>query len=233
MVVTMEKNIIIITGGASGLGLELVKQSLARGYFVCNLARNPEKMSALDAAFTEDYKGFVGDVSDENFVTTAINEISSLGNIKCLINCAEKGCFKKPTEYSADDVDASLAGLKGMVLCSAKTLRVKNEQDLKIVNVMSSAALKGNKNESLYCAVKWGERGYTESLKTEYKGTSVKVVGVYPGGMNTGFWNESRDYISEEKSNTFMNPADVAKVILDNILGCGDLNIADIVIERK
>lgn len=229
----MEKEIIIITGGASGLGLELVKQSLARGYFVCNIARNPEKMSALDATFVENYKGFVGDVSDDSFIANAINEINSLGNIKYLINCAEKGCFKKPTEYTAGDIDTSLAGLKGMVLCSAEALKAKNEQDLKIVNVMSSAALKGNKNESLYCAAKWGERGYTESLKAEYKCTSVKIVGVYPGGMNTGFWNESRDYVSEEKSDTFMNPVDVAKVILDNILNHNDLNVADIVIERK
>lgn len=39
----VEKNIIIITGGTSGLGLELVKQSIDRGLYVCNLARNKEK----------------------------------------------------------------------------------------------------------------------------------------------------------------------------------------------
>jgi short-subunit dehydrogenase len=97
---------------------------------------------------------------------------------------------------------------------------------------MSSAALKGNKNETVYCATKWGERGYTESLKAEYKGTSVKVIGVYPGGMNTNFWKDSRDYVSVEKSDTFMNPTDVAKVIMDNI-SYDSLNIADIMIERK
>lgn len=43
-----------------------------------------------------------------------------------------------------------------MILCSAETLKANNEQNLKIVNIMSSAALKGNKNESLYCEAKWG-----------------------------------------------------------------------------
>lgn len=33
----MENKIIIITGGASGLGLELVKQSIEKGLFVCNI----------------------------------------------------------------------------------------------------------------------------------------------------------------------------------------------------
>ena len=45
---------------------------------------------------------------------------------------------------------------------------------------MSSAALRGNKQESVYCATKWAERGYTESLKACYTGTKVQIYGVYP-----------------------------------------------------
>ena len=119
-----------------------------------------------------------------------------------------------------------------MIICTKETLKVKEEKDLKIVNIMSTAALKGNKNETVYCATKWGEKGFTERLKMEYKGTSVKVIGVYPGGMNTNFWNDNRDYVSIEKANTFMNPVDVAKVILDNI-SYNTLKVSDITIERN
>ena len=227
------RDIIIITGGTSGLGLELVKQSIKKELFVCNLARNKEKMQELDNLFNNNYRGFVGDITDSQFVKNSINEISTLGNIVYLINCAEKACFKLPTEYNSQDIDMSLSGLKGMILCSTETLKVKNEQNLKIVNIMSSAALKGNKQEALYCATKWGERGYTESLKAAYKGTTVKVIGVYPGGMNTEFWKENREYVSEQKSNSFMNPKDVAEVILDNIINYKNLNVADIIIERN
>lgn len=229
----MKNDILIITGGCSGLGLEIVKQAMERNLFVCNLARNKEKMQELDFMFKDNYKGFVGDITDNNFVSNAIKEISELGNIVYLINCAEKACFKLPTEYNNEDIETSLDGLKGMILCSTETLKVKNEENLKIVNIMSSAALKGNKQEAVYCAAKWGERGYTESLKVAYKGTSVKIVGVYPGGMDTEFWEENRNYVSEEKSNTFMNPKDVATVILDNILTYNSLNVADIIIERN
>ena len=229
----MGKNIIIITGGTSGLGLELVKQCIDRRLYVCNLARNKEKMKELSISFNENYKGFIGDVSDEEFVTNSIKEISKLGNIKYLINNAEKACFKSPSQYTKSDIDLSLTGLKGMILCSTETLKAKNESDVKIINVMSSAALKGNKQEALYCATKWGERGYTESLKVAYKGTSVKIIGVYPGGMNTEFWNDSRDYVAEEKSSSFMNPKDVAKVILDNVMNYDNLNVADVIIERN
>ena len=98
---------------------------------------------------------------------------------------------------------------------------------------MSSAALRGNKQESVYCATKWGERGYTESLKVAYKGTSVKVIGVYPGGINTDFYKNSRDYISEEKQSTFMDPKDVANVIINNVFNDINLTIGDLIIERN
>ena len=108
--------IMIITGGTSGLGKELLKEAINRGFFVCNLARNKEKMNVLETEFTENYKGYVGDVIDAEFVRSSINEISKLGDIYCLINCAEKACFKKATEYESSDIEMSLMGLKGMII---------------------------------------------------------------------------------------------------------------------
>lgn len=229
----MYKDILIITGGSSGLGLEIIKQAIERNLFVCNIARNEQKMKEFDIMFRDNYKGFVGDITDEAFINKAINEIATLGNIKYLVNNAQKACFKALLDYNSKDIEISLAGLKGMILCTKETLKIKNEQNLMVINIMSSAALKGNKQEALYCATKWGERGFTESLKATYKGTSVKVIGVYPGGMNTAFWENSRDYVSMDKSNTFMNPADVAAVILDNILNYKNLTVSDIIIERN
>jgi len=59
----------------------------------------------------------------------------------------------------------------------------------------------------------------------------VKISAIFPGGMNTGFWNDSRDYISAEKSDTFMNPADVAQQIMDHVLS--DNWAEDLTIQRK
>lgn len=226
-------DIIIITGGASGLGFELIKQSLEKGLIVCNIDKNTEKMSKLANDFKENYKGFCGDISDEKFITNTINEIKNMGNIKVLINNAGEPSFKIPTEYTKEDIEKCFKGLQGMIIVSTQVLRAKEEKDVKIVNIMSSAALRGNKQESVYCATKWGERGYTESLKVAYKGTSVKVIGVYPGGINTNFYKDSRDYVSEEKQNTFMDPTEVANTIMENIFSTNNLTVADIIIERN
>jgi len=228
----MKKNIMIVTGGSAGLGLELVKEGLKRGYFVCNLGRNPEKMAALDAEFADmDYKGFVGDAADEIFVQAAVEEASAMGKITHLFNNAQKSCFKAPTEFSAADIEESFDGMRAMLQCTKHVLLATEECDTHLVNIMSTAALKGKKQESLYCAVKWGARGYTEALKATYADTSVKVSAIFPGGMNTGFWNEARDYISTEKSETFMNPAEVAQQIMDHVLS--ENWAEDLTIQRK
>lgn len=216
-----------------GLGLELVKQFIEKDYFVCNIDKDSNKMQTLDTLYKKNYKGFIGEISDDLFVKTVINEISTFGNIKVLINNAGEPSFKLPAKYEKRDIDKCFKGLQGMILFSTETLKVKGEKDLKIVNIMSSAALRGNKQEAVYCATKWGERGYTESLKVAYKGSSVKVIGVYPGGINTEFYKNSRDYVSEEKQSTFMKPSDVAKTIIDNITNEANLTVADIIIERN
>lgn len=229
----MSKEIVIITGGANGLGLELVKQFIEKGYFVCNIDRDFERMQILDNTYKDNYKGFIGDISDSLFVKDTINQISDLGDIKILINNAGEPSFKLPTKYEKEDIDKCFKGLQGMILFSTETLKAKEEKDLKIVNIMSSAALRGNKQESVYCATKWGERGYTESLKVCYKGTNVKIIGVYPGGINTDFYKNSRDYVSKDKQDTFMKPSDVAKTIIENVTNDTNLTVADIIIERN
>lgn len=190
-------------------------------------------MKFLEEKYNDNYCGYIGDVSDESFVKDTFRKIAKLGDVKVLINNAGEPSFKVPTKYTKNDVDTCLKGLYGMILCSAETLKLKEEEDLKIVNIMSSAALRGNKQEAVYCATKWGEKGYTESLKAAYKGTNVKVIGVYPGGMNTDFYKNSRDYVSIEKQHTFMDSADVARVILSNVLSDVNLTVADIIIERN
>lgn len=230
----MDKRIAIVTGSALGLGYELARQLTDEGWFVCGVDFDRKRQEELAASFGPDsYRALVGDVSDESFVKAAVAEAAAIGHIDLLINNAGQPSFKVPTGYEAADIDKCLKGLKGMILFSVETLKADGEHDLKIANVMSTAATRGNPNESVYCATKWGERGYTQSLKAAYKGSSVKVVGVYPGGIDTAFYRDSHDYVSEEKQHTFMSPADCARVILFNLVNDANLTVSDILIERN
>ena len=234
MSTTAGKKIAIVTGSALGLGYELARQLIDRGWFVAGIDFNAQRQAELSQSFGKDeYRAFVGDVSDESFVKNSIAAIRQNGHIDLLINNAGQPSFKVPTAYEGADVDKCLKGLKGMILWSVETLKADDEHDLKIANVMSTAATRGNANESVYCATKWGEKGYTNSLKAAYKGSSVKIVGVYPGGIDTDFYRDSHDYVSEDKQHTFMSPAELAEIILFNLVNDANLTVSDILIERN
>lgn len=224
--------IVIVSGGANGLGLELVKILHSKGYFVCNIDKDEKALKNMEINFLNNYKSFLGNVADENFIISTVNEITKLGNVFALINNAGTPVFKYPTEYTSQDVGLCFEGLKGMIYLSAKTLKVMEETGGKIINIMSSAALRGNKQESVYCATKWAERGYTESLKACYNGTKVQIYGIYPGGINTNFYKNSRDYVSIEKQSTFMSPKDLADVIYENVFNNKHLIVEDLIINR-
>lgn len=226
------KNIVIVSGGANGLGFELVNILHRKGYFVCNIDKDKQALNSMEKDFSINYKSFLGNIADEQFIISVINDISKLGNVVALFNNAGSPVFKFPTEYTSQDVELCFEGLKGMIYLSANTLKIMEKNGGKIINIMSSAALRGNKQESVYCATKWAERGYTESLKACYNGTKVQIYGVYPGGINTDFYKNSRDYVSKEKQLTFMPAKDLAEVIYENIFSDRKLIVEDLIINR-
>ena len=234
MPTTTGKKIAIVTGSALGLGYELASQLIANGWLVAGVDFNAERQAELAAQWPDDsYRAYVGDITDEAFVKESVADIATLGHIDLLINNAGQPSFKVPTAYEAADVDKCLKGLKGMILWTVETLKACGEQNVKIAQIMSTAATRGNANESVYCATKWGEKGYTKSLQAAYKGTSVKVVAVYPGFIDTAFYRDSRDYVSEAKQHTFMQPGPLAEVILFNLINEANLTVTDIEINRN
>ena len=234
MATTTGKNIAIVTGSALGLGYELASQLIDKGWLVAGIDFNAERQAELTVQWPADsYRAYIGDITDEAFVKESVADIASLGHIDLLINNAGQPSFKVPTAYEAADIDKCLKGLKGMILWTVETLQVCGERDVKIAQIMSTAATRGNANESVYCATKWGEKGYTKSLQAAYKGTSVKVVAIYPGGIDTAFYRDSRDYVSEAKQHTFMQPGPLAEVILFNLINEANLTVTDIEINRN
>ena len=162
MATTTGKNIAIVTGSALGLGYELASQLIDKGWLVAGIDFNAERQAELTAQWPADsYRAYIGDITDEAFVKESVADIASLGHIDLLINNAGQPSFKVPTAYEAADIDKCLKGLKGMILWTVETLKVCGERDVKIAQIMSTAATRGNANESVYCAPPSGARRAT------------------------------------------------------------------------
>jgi short-subunit dehydrogenase len=201
----------IVTGSSSGLGFQIAKQLRERGTAVVGVARRESA-------------GIAGDASKRETALRAINAAERLGTIDLLVNCAGVGIFGPAGSYDETSIASIISSnlIATINFCELLFPRFK-EHGGTIVNVLSTAALTGKANESVYCAAKWGARGYGEALKAEAKGSKARIIAVAPGGMNTPFWPDSRS--------KFMDPADVAATIIDAIER--PVDISEIVITRR
>jgi len=200
----------ILTGGTSGLGAAIASLLRERDVAVVTVSRRKTAQ-------------VVGDASHADTVQRAIEFAETLGEITLLINCAGVGGFGPTGTYDEEGVRGILDSnlVSTILFCDALFPRFARDGGT-IVNVLSTAALIAKPNESVYCAAKWGARGYTEVLKAEAKKTKARVISVAPGGMQTPFWESPRE--------GFMDPAEIAAIIVDAIER--KVNVNSIVIER-
>jgi short-subunit dehydrogenase len=232
------KKISIISGGGSGLGFEIAELFVKSGRNVMILGRNSEKLNEASARL----KIFAKNNLAESMVCNIGQEedIKKVGDylaknsfsVEYLFNNAGMGLFKRADTTTSAMIESVFeANVKGMILLTSEILRLTPEkEELTIVNIMSTSALSGRAEETIYCAAKWGARGYTEALRTELKGTKRNIIAVYPGGMRTDFWKipgQDRDI------SRFMDPAEVAMKIVNAVLVSDKMLVTDITINRK
>jgi short-subunit dehydrogenase len=228
----------IISGGSGGLGLSLATKLIKEGKNIVILGRNSEKL-ILAAEWLQTGLEYyrvtpvVCNIGNEKDIRKLGDFIKSQDmSVEYLFNNAGRGLFAKAERSTSRMVDDVFeANLKGMILLTSEILRITPEsEELTIVNIMSTSSLFGRVEETIYCAAKWGARGFTEALRAELKGTKRNIIAVYPGGMKTDFWKvpgQNRD-ISD-----FMEPAEVAEKIVNAVLVSDNLLITDITISRK
>jgi uncharacterized protein len=228
----------VISGGSGGLGFAIASRLLRDGRNIIILGRDSEKLiqaaewlqTGLDYYRVTPVTCNIGSQKD---VADLAGYIQSQDmQVEYLFNNAGRGLFAKASESTSEMVkDVFEANITGMILLTSEILKITPEDvELTIVNIMSTSALYGRAFESIYCAAKWGARGYTEALRTELKGTKRNIIAVYPGGMKTDFWKmegHNRD-VSQ-----FMEPEDVAGKIVDAVLAKDGITVTDITINRK
>ena len=233
----MEK-ISIISGGSSGLGLEIADLLVKSGKKVLILGRNSIKITEASSRLKKSAKGnlseaLICNIGNEEEVRKVGDYLTNNDlSVEYLFNNAGMGLFTKADTSTSAMIDTVFeANLKGMILLTSLILRLTSlENELTIVNIMSTSALFGRAEETIYCAAKWGAIGYTEALRTELKGTKRNIIAVYPGGMMTDFWKipgQNRDISS------FMDPAEVARKIIDAVIVTDKMFVTDITINRK
>lgn len=228
----MKNQVIVITGAGSGLGASLAKKYSEIGAHICLLGRTENKLKVIGRELPNNYSIHTVDISKLSDVKRVFDSITqTYGQIDLLFNNAGVGSFDLAEELSEEDIHNMIdTNLKGTIFCSQEVLKqMKKQNSGTIVNIVSTAGLIGKATESVYCASKFGVKGFTESLVVELTGTPISVFAAYMGGMNTDFWSGIFD---QDKTSKMMNPVDIAEIIMDNIKPRKNIAIPEIIIKN-
>lgn len=228
----------LITGGSSGLGYELAKKLIEKDKNVIIIGRNPDKLKTAAKKLektnnTAMVKAVQLDISNLSKVKEFFSDMTMKGiQIDFLYNNAGKGFFGSVENLTEDDISSVFnSNLIGLINMTSRAIgHMKNlDSRCRIINILSTAALSGKKNETIYNSAKWGAKGFLESVRDEVKGSNIEVLIFYPGGMNTSFWdniNSGYDFSS------FMKAEDVAEEVINASLN-NNILISDVVINRR
>lgn len=184
--VSMKGKKVLITAGASGLGLEMARVFIAAGseVFICDISQ--EMLAAAKAEYPQIHTA-VADVSNEASVAVLFEQVrASFGALDVLINNAG---IAGPTGYvetlNKADWDQTLAvNITGQFLCARLAIPLLKQSDAGVmINLSSAAGHLGFAGRAAYSASKWAVVGFTKSLAIELGKFGVRVNAILPGAV--------------------------------------------------
>lgn len=213
----------IVTGVSKGIGLELVKLLLGKGVIVAGWGRTRPELAHPNFHF------FTCDVSKEESVEGAFQlTVEKLGaDIRILVNNAGFGVAGETETFSSDDWKAMFdTNVHGIFYTTKRVIAaMKKADEGHIINVASIAGLNGVKNFAGYVGTKHAVRGISHSLYMELRDFGIKVSTIYPGSVQTNFFDDIEGMNAHEN---MMRPVDVATTIVQTLETHPNYFVADV-----
>lgn len=185
----------IVTGSSSGLGLEITKSLLFSGYTVFGGSRSG---TVIDHdKFYDVELDITSEESVEEFFET-LREYTD--KVHLVVNnagiCAMESVSHTTTESFELHLATNTIG-PFLLFRNLESLIIRGETH--IISVLSTAAHYGYPNVAAYTASKYGQLGLIESLKKEWKEHKVKFTNLFPGAIDTPFWDKIGTKLSRDK----------------------------------
>jgi uncharacterized oxidoreductase len=180
---------VLITGGASGIGLALAKRFVARGNTVIVCGRDQAKLDAAarDVPGLKTIRADASGTADrERLAETMRRDFPALS---VLVNNAgiqnQPPPIAEPQDWNALQSELTVNLSAPIHLSMLLAPHLMTRPDAAIINITSGLAYVPIARMPVYCATKAGLHSFTQSLRHQLKGTSVTVVELAPPAVNT------------------------------------------------
>jgi uncharacterized oxidoreductase len=185
----LKNSTILVTGGTSGIGLELVRQLSAQGATIIVTGRRQDALDDTKKRFPNIH-AFRSDVSDPNAIDRLFEAVTQqFPDLNIIVNNAGEMRLLDLRDGGADlgdltrEIDINLTGPIRMVHRFLPHLM--RQSSAAIVNVSSAIAFVPYSTAPVYSASKAGVHAYTLALRLQLEKTNVRVFELIPPGVNT------------------------------------------------
>ena len=208
---SLEGKVALVTGASRGVGAA-VARALAREGVSLGLASRsgvdldiPEAVAGpADVRRPEDLERIVGETVDR------------FGRLDIVVANAGVGAYgpfhELDPEHAEEIIDVNVKGTLYTVRAALPHLIAGGEGD--VITLASVAGLRGLPLESVYCASKFAQVGFTRALDHELRERGVRCTNVCPGGVATDFAMGRGRTPDMPELKTMMSPEDVAEVVV-------------------
>jgi 3-oxoacyl-[acyl-carrier protein] reductase len=178
----------LITGGSAGIGYAVAKTLAESGARVAITGRDKGRLD--EAARTLGVYPVQADVGNEADVQRTYREVlAKFGDLDILVNNAGVGAFKELVDFDRESFEKVFAtNVTGAMLMGREAARhfVQRKRG-NIINIASTAAIRGAARGTAYYASKFALRGMTECWRAELRKHNIRVMLVNPSEVLTNF----------------------------------------------
>ena len=203
----------LVTGGSSGIGLAIAKSLIAAGARVAITGRNEKKLT--EAAKAIGAHPIKADVSSEDDVKRTYREFfEKFGHLDILVNNAAFGERRALVDMDRAKFDAILqTNVMGTMLMSREAAKHFVERKRgNLINIGSTAGVRGAANGTSYYASKFALRGMTECWRAELRPHNVRVILINPSEVLTNF-AATAGFSQTDDNPTKLQAEDIAHVV--------------------
>ncbi|HEY1754742.1 MAG TPA: SDR family oxidoreductase [Bryobacteraceae bacterium] len=208
----LKNAVALVTGGSSGIGYGIAKSLIDSGAKVAITGRGEKRL--MEAAYSLGAHPIQADVSKEADVERTYAEIlAKFGDLDILVNNAGRGVFKPLIDMDLQGFEETFAtNVTGVMLMTRAAAKIFIDRKRgNVVNISSTASLRGAPGGTAYYASKFALRGMTECWRAELRKHNIRVFLVNPSEVITNFGAAAG--FNQKDNPSKLRPEDIAHMV--------------------